>query len=214
MITSQKTWFTQSSNANCQLVSSYPVPFSRHNQDFRKVKQSLGYFNDSTHINPSDPNSMIDQGIVRNAVYNFSIDNIPNGRKECYSKALGKSDKGSINNTFYSFGAKYTNIRDHFSETKIKNPSFRSAKTLERASHLNKKFQDIMSQTMIKPKETVEREANVVMNDYTKNISQSIFNPGVMAKSKKMQGNQTYRERSRADTTTKKDKSDQVYYRT
>lgn len=104
-------------------------------------------------------------------MYNFKIDNVPNGLKESYSKALGKSDKGSINNTFYSFGAKYTNIRDHLSDSKVKNPSFRSAKTLERASHLNKKFTDILSQTMIKPKDTVEREANVVMNDYTKNVS-------------------------------------------
>ena len=32
-----------------------------------------GYFNDSSYLNASDPNSMVDQGMARNAVYNAYI---------------------------------------------------------------------------------------------------------------------------------------------
>jgi len=69
---------------------------------------------DATHSNPSDPNSMFDQGETRNAVYNVNFQGLPDGTAASYSKALGVHDKGSHNNTFYSFGARYTNISDHF----------------------------------------------------------------------------------------------------
>ena len=69
---------------------------------------------DATHSNPSDPNSMFDQGETRNAVYNVNFQGLPDGTAASYSKALGVHNKGSHNNTFYSFGARYTNISDHF----------------------------------------------------------------------------------------------------
>jgi hypothetical protein len=51
--------------------SQFIIPFVRHNRDYR-IKKNLGvYINDSSHNNPSDPNSMRDQGIVRNAPYHI-----------------------------------------------------------------------------------------------------------------------------------------------
>ena len=51
--------------------SQFIIPFVRHNRDYR-IKKNLGvYVNDSSYNNPSDPNSMRDQGIVRNAPYHI-----------------------------------------------------------------------------------------------------------------------------------------------
>ena len=51
--------------------SQFIMPFVRHNRDYRDHKNLGVYVNDSTHINPSDPNSMRDQGQARNAPYNI-----------------------------------------------------------------------------------------------------------------------------------------------
>ena len=68
--------------------------------------------NDGTGYNPSDPNSMLDQGITRNSIYNIRIQGVPNIKDTRYSKALGYHDPGKNNNTFYAFGAQHTNIKD------------------------------------------------------------------------------------------------------
>lgn len=73
--------------------------------------------NDATHYNASDPNSMMDQGETRNAVYNIKLSGIPDGNRPTYSKALGVHDPGVLNNTFYSFGAQHTNIRQNVMDT-------------------------------------------------------------------------------------------------
>lgn len=51
-------------------ASQYIMPFTRVNRDYRDKKNLNLYLNDSTYLNPSDPNSMRDQGIIRNAPYN------------------------------------------------------------------------------------------------------------------------------------------------
>jgi hypothetical protein len=51
--------------------SQFIMPFVRHNRDYRDHKNLQVYVNDSTHVNPSDPNSMRDQGQARNAPYNI-----------------------------------------------------------------------------------------------------------------------------------------------
>lgn len=53
--------------------------------------------NDGTFTNPSDPNTMIDQGETRNGQYNFTIDQVPNGAQMTYSKALKLKDNPSHN---------------------------------------------------------------------------------------------------------------------
>jgi hypothetical protein len=49
----------------------------------------------------------------RNAVYNMHLRDLPGIDNSTYSKVLPKKDKEKaiLNKTFYSFGAKYTNIR-------------------------------------------------------------------------------------------------------
>lgn len=42
--------------------SQYIMPFVRNNRDHRDRKKMKMYLNDSTHLNPSDPNTMRDQG--------------------------------------------------------------------------------------------------------------------------------------------------------
>ena len=43
----------------------------RHNRQYRDKKNLGLYVNDSSYNNPSDPNSMRDQGIIRNAPYHI-----------------------------------------------------------------------------------------------------------------------------------------------
>ena len=75
----------------------------------------MGFMNDSTYRNASDPNSLLDQGMTRNAVYNIRLTELPAVSDSTYSKVLPKKDKEKavLNKTFYSCGAKYTNIRTH-----------------------------------------------------------------------------------------------------
>ena len=81
------------------------------NRDQKQLKAQMGFMNDGTYMNASDPSSMKDMGNIRNAVYNVKFDNVPEVQKTTYSKAIGHHNPGSINNTFYSFGANHTNIR-------------------------------------------------------------------------------------------------------
>ena len=57
----------------------------------------------------------------------------------------------------------------------MKSPAESNAKVL------NKKFKDIRMKTVdhADTVHTIVRNPNTVMNDYTKNISQSIFSPGI-----------------------------------
>lgn len=77
------------------------------------MKYSLGYMNDSSYKNASDPNSMIDQGGTRNAVYNANMSNVPKIYHSTYSKVLKtqEEEKEKLNRSFYAFGAQHTNLR-------------------------------------------------------------------------------------------------------
>lgn len=113
----KKTWLKQSTLPNGNTVSSFPMPFHRHNQDHRVVRQNLGYINTGTGTNPSDPNSMVDMGPSRNATYNIDTQNIPEVSNTVFSKALGIHDYGTTNQTFFSFGSRNTNFRKHMMKT-------------------------------------------------------------------------------------------------
>lgn len=73
--------------------------------------------NDGTGYNPSDPNSMLDQGGTRNSVYNLRIQGVPDIKDTRYSKALDINNPGKTNNTFYAFGAQHTNIKETLKQT-------------------------------------------------------------------------------------------------
>ena len=75
------------------------------------MKQCPGYMNDGSAFNPSNPSSMVDQGTIRNSVFNIPIKGVPNVTRYKQSSAIGIHDPGVLNNSFYSFGAKHTNIR-------------------------------------------------------------------------------------------------------
>ena len=51
--------------------TQYIMPFVRMNKEHRDNKNRTLYMNDSSHLNPGDPNSMRDQGQIRNAPYNI-----------------------------------------------------------------------------------------------------------------------------------------------
>ena len=92
--TLDQNWLNTSTNPNGQLLSSYPIPFKRINNNQRALKQTLGYLNDSTATNPSNPSTMMDQGITRNAVYNMTMNSseFPHVGDWNYSKALNTHD--------------------------------------------------------------------------------------------------------------------------
>lgn len=140
--------------------------------------------NDSTYLNASDPNSMRDQGHTRNAVYNVGIEDNPKLHSKYLSSiAFSKTQSdfssegyaeylrrnGATNNTFYSFGGK-SGIKETIKGSNpLINPVFTdhwagcdAQRTMPRAEQVNY------------IKNPLER-----VNDYTKNISQSIFSPGL-----------------------------------
>jgi hypothetical protein len=60
--------------SSCYCNSSYVAPFTRVNRDQRDLKTMGVFMNDSTYLNASDPNSMRDQGMVRNAPYRVNVE--------------------------------------------------------------------------------------------------------------------------------------------
>lgn len=120
---------------------------------------------DGTALNLGDPNSMRNQGDTRNAVYNGQI-------KFKQSKSVQKPYKqflrrdGPSNNTFYSFGGSKT-IRDETEQDHLLNPVFRD---------YNGKV--VQNDVII-----YRKDLNQNRQDYTKNISSSIFSPGELPKS-------------------------------
>jgi hypothetical protein len=64
-----------------KLPSSYPIPCIRSNLPYHRRLKSVGYMNDSSATNPSDPSSMRDLGGSRNAVFNVKFKGLPDGNK-------------------------------------------------------------------------------------------------------------------------------------
>ena len=108
--------------------------------------------NDGSGHNPSDPNSMLDQGYTRNAVYNMKKVGVPNVKQTTYSDALDVHYPGRLNNSFYGFGATHTNIRKHFDPDGKHGEGQPSEGAMtgktEYASLLNKKFNEIKMNTV------------------------------------------------------------------
>jgi len=108
-------------------------------------------------MNLSDPNSMCDQGITRNAEYKSSIawGQEPEGKP--YEAFLRRD--GATNNTFYSFGGS-KRLRDA---------------TRDKSSMVNPVLRQRGRCQSVIQKDPLEK-----VQDYTKNISESIFSPGVL----------------------------------
>jgi hypothetical protein len=71
--------------------SQYIMPFTRMNRDYRDKKKLNLYVNDSSHSNPSDPNTMKDQGQVRNAPYTFDIQGYSSSLPDPFSKTTNST---------------------------------------------------------------------------------------------------------------------------
>ena len=108
---------------SCFCNSNYVAPYLRYNRDYRELKRLGFYFNDSTYLNASDPNSMRDQGMVRNAEYNIVYPQMDcpthlgmTMRSQSFrtssANSFGQKQRSThngganMNQTFYSFGGK------------------------------------------------------------------------------------------------------------
>jgi len=116
--------------------------------------------NDGTAMNPSDPSSMVNQGLVRNSVYNIHFRGHPKIDETVKQGNFGHHDPGKLNKSFYAFGAKNTNVRDHF------NPAAQSLDAGEYAGLLNKKFESIKLKTIGDEKAKVQDRRNKSLSRY------------------------------------------------
>lgn len=84
---------------------------------------------DSSYVNASDPNSMRDLGMTRNAVYNWTIkDRFKNSKSKSYQKYLIPKGKPT-NQSFYGFGGK-SQINE-FIQNEVISPQLLSSDPLE-----------------------------------------------------------------------------------
>ena len=132
--------------------------------------------NDSTYTNACDPNSMIDQGGVRNLVYNIKLDGQPPVDSDTYSKALVPPE--SMNKSFYSFGGQHSNIGNQLGTSLNSDGSA--------SQMIDNKFKDIKNLQIGTNLHQVYRPPITIMNDYTKNISSPMFTPGVYKTTSKL----------------------------
>lgn len=134
-----------------------------------------GYMIDSTYTNACDPNSMRDNGAVRNCVYVSKVNPDTTTAAEYAEKRTQKHQSydrflvptAVSNKTFYSFGGK-KNVRKEnvFYTDDLVTPQLLHNDTLMRRERSN----------------AYPKVRNELVNDYTKNISQSIFSPGIVNK--------------------------------
>lgn len=66
----------------------------------------------------------------------------PDINKTVLSGAFGVHDPGYLNKSFYSFGAKHTNLRNHME------PEHKNLNPKDYANLLNKKFDDVKMKTL------------------------------------------------------------------
>ena len=66
---------------------------------------------------------------------------VPNVGKATTSDAIGYHDPGQLNNTFYSFGAGHTNIRDQFNHSP-------SSDYFEKSMGQAIKYSEVLNKTM------------------------------------------------------------------
>lgn len=133
---------------------------------------------DSTYMVASNPNTMRDQGQCRNAEYHFVPKTDQYGSSMANTFNANKSVQSQVGKTFmknkdgYSFGGKtkFGNMYHHTSAyTGFVDPAGASCAS-------NKRFSKSIDEGTAS---IYNREYNQKVNDYTKNISQEIFSPGL-----------------------------------
>lgn len=133
---------------------------------------------DSTYLVASNPNTMRDLGPCRNAEYYFSPSSgldVTGGMKNTFQTINSSQSPGKTffkNKDGYSFGGKtkfgdMSHHKNAYTGMVELNPSY----YVSRDNKWSKSIDD--------SKMRIHREYNQKVNDYTKNISQTIFSPGL-----------------------------------
>ena len=143
-------------------------PFTRINLERVDWKKLNGFMSDGTATNVSDPSSMCDQGGTRNAVYHVEIidQDTRMPKRSASSQGMYRSflnRDGTKNHAHYSFGGS-SKVKTVIPGHDMHNEFLASAS----GSLPNEQFTTYF-------KEPLQR-----VNDYTKNISQNIFSPGLL----------------------------------
>lgn len=123
-----------------------------------------------------------------NGLYNPKVAPKPNGKLVYANVPRYWRNKGpSHNQAFYSFGSR-TNIKHNFSREDLsqfdKQSKAPSVMSYDKCNKIGLKFKDLKKQMQSVPREAsstneqYDHDPMVKMNDYTKNISQDIFNNG------------------------------------
>jgi hypothetical protein len=125
-----------------------------------------------------------------NGLYNPDVEPKPDGIKLVRSNVprYWRTNGPSHNQAFYTFGSR-TNIKHNFSKEDMSQQGDTKSRASSRMSYakctrLNLKYRDLKKQVQSKPREQsfmnepYDPAPKTKMNDYTKNISQDIFNHG------------------------------------
>ena len=175
------TGFNKTGFSNQTITTNTIHPYHKSNLDRKMLKRGNFYMLDSTYLVASNPNTMRDLGPWRNAEYYF----VPSGgfdetsgMRNTFQTINSSQSPQRVGKTFlknrdgYSFGGK-TKFGDMYHH---KN-AYTGMTELSPSYYISKdnKWSKSIDESNMK----VYREYNQKVNDYTKNISQSIFSPGL-----------------------------------
>ena len=189
------TGFTTSS-----MAATTVKPYHRSNGNQNMLKKGNYYMIDSSYVVASNPNTMRDLGPCRNAEYYFkiegddddlsgykntmqsfqSIQNPQDQRKQFIKGKGNKSIQNIIdykNRDVYRFGGKTRIGSAHHHRDAQRNMS-EYEQNFYQTNNKWTQSTDLRSNTIVKDK-------HVQVNDYSKNVSQAIFNPGMIHSSSK-----------------------------
>lgn len=186
--------FSNTGFTNNTIAATTVKPYHRSNLDRKLVKKGNYYMVDSTYRVASDPNTMRDLGPCRNAEYRYRVDgdddlsgyhntmqsiqsnHTPQQLRRQYIRSKGNKSIQNIidykNKDVYRFGGK----------TQIGAPSHHKTAQNTMSEFERDYYKTTSNWANVNHSQTIARDAHVMVNDYSKNVSQPIFNPGMVAK--------------------------------
>lgn len=163
-----------------QLCNNYSVmrPYVKDNSSPQQLKKRGFYMVDSSYTIPCNPNSMRDHGPLRNAEYVI--------QDPAEEEFLRKSQQSFRNTGSFSMvninPREVDKMRDTLnSRCGHMRPisSYGGNPAMMNGTHTNSIFSSISKQSLNKPPNIIDKVVVVRVNDYTKNISSSIFSPSL-----------------------------------
>ena len=149
-------------------------PYQRHNRDHFVAKTTPYYMLDSSYLVPSDPNTVRDNGPCRNAEYAFH-----QSRPDLGARTLSGDRLMRTWSTLRS-GQQRAEPAKNAVYSVVKSPNkslYRFGGTTKIAAAVAPGSKQHQSEQL--PGDNVGQVQIVRVNDYTKNISQTIFSPGL-----------------------------------